>query len=818
MSLLPRIMSRAWIIALIGTGVFLLWINSVRMKRVDNMSGLTAPELVANGRSPTGYAGGLRRLIVPEHNNESYQWIAQTQQMLARGQWRVRHIAYDNAPAGREVLSPSPYRWWLAVVTTFDRLVAGHNAGQAVERAAVYADPLLHLLLLIGTTIFIAREFGALPASLVAVAVAALFPLGGTFLPGQPNDGTLSVICATWSVLPLLAGIGGRTIATADAADPAQAQTRLTRWFITAGIAGGLGLWVGVARQVPILGGIAIGAALALWLARRQPRQSLSAAWRSWGLAGAITSALAYLTEYAPDHLAGLRLDHVHPLYSLAWLGLGELLARAGERTPADRPARNLRSVGLALLAVLVVTSVPVLLLTKGADAFVADKVAATRLTNLTGSPTAPDFWSWIVRGGFNLTVIATLLPASLLLPTGWLLLRRQTDATQRALLALALGPVIVALAVASVELRWWNLVDGTLLALLLALTVVVQAQFKSTAARAIYFGGFAAALVPGLLLFFRPVSAAAREAVNETDVVALIERDLAGWLANRAPSGNAVVLAPPNMTVSFYFHGGLAGLGTPYWENKEGFMASIRIAGATSPDEAHAVAQGRQLKYIVIPSWDNFLDEYARMGSNQPDHSLSAMLQRWLPPRWLRPIAYRLPNVAGFEGQSVAVFEVVEVQDNAAALSHLTEYFVEMEMTAQAYAAGQTLGRMFPGDLSVAAARAHAQRAAGDSAGFNTTLAEIQTLIANGDDQLLPWERRVSVAIVLAEGKRYDAAKGLVKHCLDEIDEERLRSLGTVPLYRLQVMSKAFGFKIADPRLQALALKLLPAQMRSGL
>jgi hypothetical protein len=758
----------------------------------------------------------MRKLIVPEHNNESYQWVAQTQQMLARGDWRIRHIAYDNAPAGREVLTPSPYRWWLGIVAAFNRIFGGYNSGQSIERAAVFSDPVLHLLLLAGATIYTARAFGTFPASLGAIALAALFPLGGTFLPGQPNDGTLAVICAIWSVLPLLAAFGGRPGTSAGSVD--EDHKGVARGFVAAGIAGGLGLWVAVARQAPILVGIALGAALATTLTRRDNPQDFGARWRQWALAGSVTSLLGYLLEYFPGHLAGLRLEQVHPLYSLAWLGLGELLARFGDWMRQGRTAVNLRSAGVTALALLAVVAVPVLLLTKGADAFVADKVASTRLTNLAGSPIAPSFGNWIVRDGLKFTAVATILPALLLFPAGWLLFRSYTGASHRAMIALAAGPVLVALAVASVELRWWNLVDGTLLGLLIAIGAAASTQFKSLAGRAAWFGGATALLVPGLVLFLKPLPASVRETVNEGDVISLLERDLSCWLANRQAGESAVVLAPPNLSVSFYFHGGLSALGTPYWENKEGFMAAIRIAGATSPDEAHAVAEGRKLKYIVIPSWDGFLDEFAKMGSNQPEHSLAAMLHRWLPPRWLRPVAYRVPTVAGFEGQSVAVFEVVEIQDNATALSRLGEYFVEMEMSAQAYAVGQTLERLFPGDLGVAAARAHAQHAAGDAAGFAATLEEIQTLIANGDDQLLPWERRVSLAIVLVEGKRYEAARTQVKHCLDEIDEERLRSLGSIPLYRLQVMAKGFNLQIEDPRLQALAKKLLPAEMRQDL
>ena len=85
----------------------------VRIQRVEHVSNLVETEAVVDPASPTGYAGGLRQLVVPERNDDSCQWIVQTQQMLARHEWRVRHVDYDNAPFGRDILTPSPYRWWL---------------------------------------------------------------------------------------------------------------------------------------------------------------------------------------------------------------------------------------------------------------------------------------------------------------------------------------------------------------------------------------------------------------------------------------------------------------------------------------------------------------------------------------------------------------------------------------------------------------------------------------------------------------------------------------------------------------------------------
>ncbi len=72
---------------------------------------------------------------------------------------------------------------------------------------ALWADPLLQLLLVGGGTILVALRFGAWPAGAFAVAAASLYPLGGAFLPGCPDDIGLGLLLVTASGLTLLAGV-----------------------------------------------------------------------------------------------------------------------------------------------------------------------------------------------------------------------------------------------------------------------------------------------------------------------------------------------------------------------------------------------------------------------------------------------------------------------------------------------------------------------------------------------------------------------------------------------------------------------------------
>ncbi len=179
----PRFFSLAcFAVPLCALG-FLLWMDVVRIRHVEDVtmqggwSEKQAATLAAAASSTSEFGAG-NGLIIPEHLTESYHWIAQTQRMFKQGEWRVRHIDYENAPFGRAVNSSSLYRWWLGAVAWCDHLISGRSPLQSVERAARVAAPILHFLLLLGTSLLVAWRFGALPAALISIlASSSFFPV-----------------------------------------------------------------------------------------------------------------------------------------------------------------------------------------------------------------------------------------------------------------------------------------------------------------------------------------------------------------------------------------------------------------------------------------------------------------------------------------------------------------------------------------------------------------------------------------------------------------------------------------------------------------
>lgn len=808
MNIFAPFSARAWLLALLWACGLLVWITVQRAQRVEYVTQTDHEAATVDAASPTGYAGGKRWLIVPEHHIASYQWIAETQQMLAKAEWRVRHIDTENAPFGREVHSPSPYRWWLGLVAWCDHALSGRPLGLAAERAALWADPLLHLLLVVGSTLFVARQFGAWPATVLAVGLVTIYPFAGGFLPGVPDDRSLTSIFALGSVLPLLAAYSS--------------VTHSRRWFALAGFAGGLGLWISPSHAALLLVGIALGGFLAAWLPSQSTASSSAPTaaevlpWRTWALSGSVTCLAAYFIEYFPADL-DFRLHVVHPLYGITWLGLGELLVLAEVFFQSGKHAWTGARITRLILALASIVALPVATNWSGAPSLLFGDLSASRLTNLPNGAVAKNFAGWISRDGISPAIIATCLPLLILGPSIWLTLRRRTEMRARKSIALVLGPVIMLLPIALSQLAWWNLVDAMILALLVAVTTAIHYPAASPLSRWGWTGCAGLVFLPGLVQLM-PMSTRERQMeFTRLEVEGLIERSIAHWIADHAPSPDAVILAPPARTPSWCFHSGLRGLGTANWENRDGLAVAVRIASATTADEAQALLNQRGVTHIILPSWDHDLDVFAGWSVAKPEDTFISALHRWSLPPWLRPLPYQLPKVAGFEDQSVAIFEVTSEENPATAMSRTAEYFLEMQQLDLAAAAGQVLQR-YPADLGALVAVAQVERARGGSPAFTKAFAVLLANLAGGSDRSLAWDRRVSLAIVLAQGERAELSREQMKRCLEKLDEARLRSLTPASLYRLLVLCRSFGLSISDPKLEQQSRILLPAELRSRL
>jgi hypothetical protein len=728
--------------------------------------------------------------------------------MFARGELRVRRVDYENAPFGREVHRASPYRWWLSFIAWCYHALTGKPITRSVEWAALVADPLLLLLAGTGAVIFVFKKFGALSASLLSAGLVSLFPSGSEFLPGAPDDRGLALLCAVWSILLILAG-----------SDPEIGEKASRRMFLTAGFIGGIGLWIDVPFGVVVVLGVAAGAIFASWSARPDFGTNSTALpllpLREWGLGGAAASFAGYLIEEFPAHLGSWDLRSIHPLISLAWLGGGELLTRLGQKISRRRPAWSIGDLAVMVAGAAVVASIPILLWKTHDDGFFAVDLPSMTLSKLPGGLSARNFTALLIGSEAGLAIWATVLPGALIVLTAVLLFFYRPLPRKRVMTAVALGPALVALGFACWQISLWNVVDAALLGLLVSMAAGLPPGRRTIS----WFLGlaFSAAIVLGAVRLWPATELKTASGFTETEVISLVERDLAYWMAKHLGSADAVVLAPPDATMALYYYGGLRGVGTLGWENQDGIRGAVRIVSASTPEEAQELIAERNVTDLVIPSWDPYLDAYARMGEGELEGTFLERLHRWALPPWLRPVAYLMPTISGFQGQSVTILEVVDPQNDAVAASRLAEYFVDMGNPGLAADAAEHLNR-FLGDVGASVARAEVAIARGQTDEFAAVVQVLLRRLTGGGDRSMAWDQRVRLAIVLARANRLDLARAQIRKCLEGVDPAKLRSLSTKSLFRFQLLLRGFGIEIADPAIRAESMDLLPSDLRARL
>lgn len=829
----PRSPFRSWMIALLLVLGFVAWDDGVRINHVQGLTslyGVTVDPPEVDPSSSTGYALGRRPLILPEVGDDGYQWIMQTQTMLAEGAWRIRRVDYDNAPRGREVHWASPFRWWLGLLAWADHALSGRVMGASVERAALLANPVFLGLFLLGLVPLVARRFGSFPASLLAAGMVSTLPFYLYFVADYPDHHGILEACAMLTVVFLLAGGGGWTRAenaTLDRFSGAERalaewlpiQRGARRWFVASAAAGGIGLWISAASQVPVLVAVGAGAIWSGWLCRGPSKAGVwkrdPTLWRLWGIVGCATSLAAYLIEYFPSHL-GLRLEVNHPLYALAWLGAGELLCRISRMLGEEGFVLTRRKVLACALAVAAVAPLPVIILLTKNDSFVvADRFVWQLGTQYVAE--GQSLASYLASGPAGFTLLARGLPLLVILPAALLVWRADLSRLWRAHLAMALAPVLLLLVLTCREIRWWGQCDALVFALLVILLAVLERHLPERKSLHLWWLAGALLFVPGAVGAIR--STVWSRKYMKDDILQLAERDFAHWLRGRMGRDPVVVAAAPTTTIKLIYHGGFQGLGTLTWENLEGFKHGAEIFAASSADDAYALVRRYGVTHFVLLSWDNFAEDYVRMylglspGQVVPEGAfiLGLLHGKGVPP-WLRLIPYPLPKHEALQRQSVIVLEVTLPQRPEEAVARTADYLVEMERPGLALQMLPVLERAahyFPALVTLA----YVQAKTGEAQQFSTTLAQVVENLSPGAD--LELEDRVRLAAVLRVGGRTDLAREQLRRCMTQLNESALRRLPAGTLADFMDLGEELGVRIPDPELRQLAARLLPPYLR---
>ena len=763
----------------------------------------------ADATSATGYQSGQRVSIVPGHDKCSFDAIAITQKMLAERKFSIDRIDYANTPLGHPAHLASLHPWVLKTSAWFHQHLSGGAIGRCVETAARRLNSNLLLFGLVTAALLAASVFGRLPAALLALGMAVIFPFAAAFVPGAPHPLSLNTLCMLFSLLALLAGtVSSQNSASAIAAAQETRTASARGFYAASGVFGALGLWLDVPSALPFLGGIAASGVLLSFLSPALSAQTLP--WRTWAAAGAGTVLLGYFIDFFPAQ-GGEVLRYIHPLYALAWIGAAEILLQCGKANGQAKNWNRKRAVicGIAAVALL---QLPIILLYSKTALYIPDGPDAFKLEPLS-NVAAPSIAVWLAKDGFSKEAVAAFLPL-LVVPFAIYILYR-IDSARRVAIGLALGPVIACLGVGTRQLSHWSHIDVALLALMVGLitTLCRIAHWRLVWVTAVLF---VLCLTPGLFQVLKPNPANA--SLSPPEFESYIERDLAHWLRQHSTKTPAV-LAPPRVTSALCFYGGFSGLSTFDRENQAGTSAAIRIVSASSREEAFTLVDSRKLTHIIIPFWDTYLNTYLGLGlgadaeKDRLEISFLAILQRWQLPPWVRAIPYRLPPGPGVDGM-IVILEIVDEQPPALADARLAEYFVEMDMLDRAKEQTKNLVK-YPNDWGALAAACMVATATNDVTALEAARGKLFSAVERPERRRLVWDRRVSLAIVLAQQKRPELAKAQMEKCLAEITADNLRSLTTVSLYRFNLLCKLYGTEIDDPDLKTLSRKLLRPDLR---
>lgn len=799
-----------WVACLLVALAFVGWDAVRRVRHIRDISGtygVTVDAPVPDAQSPTGYRDGRRSLILPDRSMDGYHWIMQTQAMLAAGEWRVRHADYDNPPAGRAIHWAQPFRWYLVVLAAAEHFATGDSLAIALERASLWSGPILLVVVLIAVTFLIARRFSPAAAALFAPAVVAAFPLYVDFEAGYVDHHGLVNTCALLGVLCLLV--------------PRPGDVRARGWLLAGAIAAGVGLWISAATEVIVLAGVGIATATSLWIARgTAPVIGAFArpeSFRLWGLVGAGVSVAAYLIEYFPAQM-GLHLEVNHPLYALAWAAGGEALCRWARMMQRTGGARSPIEAAVLLVAVAGVAVVPAVILATSATSFVVTDPFLWRLHRdfISEFQSLPSF---LAANGYNWRALAYCWPLLLLGPLLWRLTRSAAPAAERATLALAAIPALFTLPFAWGQVRWWSLE----LALLLP---ALAAWLRAAGSKPAHPRRTALVVSAAALLFLPGAVAAVQHAVRSTeltedDIRDLAARDVAHWLRQRAGTAEVVVAGSPTVTTALIFHGSLRGLGTLYWENRDGLKAAADLYGARDDDTARAIVRRHGITHIVVVTWDGFEGVYVRLARGLPasaalpaDSFIARLLTTPEPPLWLRALAFPLPPHPALAGQQVRIYEVTPDQPPVLGLVRAADFFVasgrldEVEAMVPYLTAQQN-------DLAAQTMAAEIAWRRHDGPALREAAARVRSLLPAARE--LPFEEHVRLLEVLLASGDEAGVRTLLPSCLAKASEAEIRRLGATHLAGLLKLSDAAGVAWPDPALRRLAPNLLPPSLQAA-
>ena len=609
---------------------------------------------------------------------DGYVWNRHAEKLFGNGQWRVRFTDMDNAPDGREVHWSSGFAWYLRGLGEVYRHFTGDTLRNSIFRMSIWANPILLVVALALFSTLSARRFGPLCGSVLAIGMISTASFYEGFLPAYPDHHGITAFALMGLIFGIAwAGAGWVQKPDAGAFLPPLSLKQARHGMVFSAVCGAAGFWISAFSTAMVLTGIGLAAVVTTAIFRKAAEKSGCAfevsLWRTWAIWGTGASLFLYCLEYFPNHL-GMRLEVNHPLYSLAWLGGGWIIATVCGWIVAERgtPFPFLKLVlPLAACAVL-----PATILLGGPAVYIP------------GDPFMAGLWKNIAEllplltriqmGAISWRVAFGYFPVFILLAIALAFFRR-VDGGSKAVLVFLCIPIVMITGMQFYQVRW-GMLNGPLYIALAGLVVpqVWRLVPRAPGPRAvgalvlcacIYL--FSADTVRGMLIpFWKQYSSKKTIEVGSGQLLALLHREMAKKFLENANGRPITVLSSPNSSCLLSTFGGFKTIGTLYWENVDGLKSAANALNAQSEDEALALLQKHGVTHVSLMPWENFIEPYFKIIYPNPVPGKSVenswgqrALFRKEFPRWARPIPYPPNFLTNALNQKVVLLEIVPNQ-----------------------------------------------------------------------------------------------------------------------------------------------------------
>lgn len=571
---------------------------------------------------------------------DAYMWVRHAREVTEGNTWRVRWTHFDNHPEGRAVHWSNGFIWYLVGLGKIWEVTIGLPPVQALEQASIWANPILYFIFITASGFLIWRHWGAVAAVIWMLLLTALPTTQRSFMAASPDHHGVSLMAASFLLLAVALGGGA-------------GQRKDPRLGILMGsIAGAVGLWIAAFTGAAMLGLAGLAGLLVILLSRREEISADTVSWwRTWSGWGAGMSLGFYLLEYFPHHL-GWRLEVNHPLYALAWLGGGELLALLAKGRMTGKwlsPMLLVRCV----LATLGVLALPITIMVGREAVYLPFSQEVWRMHDfiMEFKPLVWKEWWKHVIALLSSTLVLLLGVLIVRLRLGAILRRKDRSALKMTAVGLVaaialllpvywqtrwMGPVLIVGMVAIVPIIGWLVRQGGSIAqVTLGLAVLTAGAFDVHQSR--HFGKMA-----GVFAEFQgfPFFGARH----------LILHDMGQAIAQTTEGPPVIMGSPwPSMVTAFAAEGHC--LGSLYWENEPGVTAAMNIWTATSFEEAAPLFLRHGVTHIIFVQGSVFVDQFYQMRFREVDDAprieatVGYQLLRYKPrPDWIQKARYVNP------------------------------------------------------------------------------------------------------------------------------------------------------------------------------